>query len=114
MKHLKSYKLFESQEQNHSRPYFTTSREDLTTYYNCPSCNSLFKSFNKQMDFCPYCGQPSNNVSDFDFMTLVKQRLDPDEYEDEIREKSKRQQEYIDLVGMGIDREIKKRRSRIN
>lgn len=114
MKHIKSYKLYETQEKDSSNPYLTTSIEDLTTYYNCPSCNALFKAFNKQIERCPYCKEQSNNISDFDYMTLVKQRLEPDEFEDEIREKRKREKELIDLIGMGIKSEIGKRRKNIN
>jgi len=113
MNHIKSYKLFEADIFN--SPILTTTKEDLTDYYHCPNCKALFKTFNKEyMETCPYCGNSINNVSDFDYMSLVKQHLDPDEFENEMEEKRKRDNEYLDLIGMGIDREIKKRRSNIN
>lgn len=114
MKHLKSYELFEAIGQ--SSAYLATTVEDLTNYYSCPVCNALFKTFNQEVDLCPHCGNYDslNSVSDFEYMTLVKQRLDKNDFEKEIKDKRKREEEYVDLLGLSALKEIKRRKSNIN
>jgi hypothetical protein len=40
--------------------------------------------------------------------------LSPEDYQKELNLKKKRETEYVDLVGMGLDNEIKKAKSRYN
>jgi hypothetical protein len=109
MKHLKSYNLFESI----TLP--TTSKDDLTNYYTCYKCKSIFNTFNKEANICPYCGQNDPvSISDFEYMAIAKNTLSPEEYKKEMNSKKKRESEYVDLIEVGINDEIKKMKSRYN
>ncbi len=111
MKNLKNFKTFEAEQIG---TFLATSKEDLTNYYKCNQCNALFKSFNSQSDTCPYCN--SNDIvqiSDFEYMTSVKDK-DGSEYEKEMKDKSKRGSQHVDLVSLARYEEEQRRKKSYN
>ncbi len=113
MRNLMDFKTFEA-EQIGAAP-LVTSKEDLTAYYKCNKCNALFKTFNDEATNCKFCHTNDiSKISDFEYMTLVKDRLEPDEYKEEIKDKKKRGEELVDLVNVGIMNQEKRYRKSLN
>lgn len=99
---MKRIKTFE--ELNFDNFSWTTTKDFLNLYYQCDSCNSLFKSFNKKIDKCPYCECPDlNNLQKEDYYKEQENRINKDEMEDEIEDSKT----LIDLPSALINREKK-------
>lgn len=112
MKNLMTYKMFDAYQIGTT---LTTSREDLTTYYKCNKCDALFKMFNDTPEACPKCNNIDiKTISDFEYMTELKDKRNSEEYSNEMRDKKKREGQIIDLVKNGVSKEIANRKKYIN
>jgi len=69
-----------------------TSKNFLTNYYHCDSCNALWKELNKQSERCKFCnGVEIEELSEDEWYDTVKGRLDEEDGdidEDRLRDES--------------------------
>jgi hypothetical protein len=73
------------------------SKEDLTSFYSCDECDSLWKMFNSHSDKCPYCDSTEIEELDADeWYELAKDRLDDEEKID--IDKERNSSEFVDLI----------------
>jgi hypothetical protein len=85
----------------------STTEEDLTDYWKCGKCNSLFKTFNDQPSSCKFCNDSNiQQLSDFDYMAELKKKSD-EEYKKELKDKQKREGKMVNLLALG---ELKRKR----
>lgn len=74
-----------------------TSKNFLTNYYHCDSCNALWKELNKQCDKCKYCSSDElEELSEDEWYDTVKGRLDDNDgdiEEDRLRDSN----EFLDF-----------------
>jgi len=95
--------------------FFTTITE-LMDYYKCNNCNAFWKMFNeKQIIKCPHC--ESINIETIDsnqWYKLVKSKLKPDEIIEIDKDKDFEDNELIDLIKIGINKEKEKIRKNVN
>lgn len=112
MKNLLNYKSFEAHQMGNLN---VSSREDLTNYYRCNDCNNVYRVFNNSHDVCQHCKSTNlEQISDFDYMAELKTRLSPEEFGKELANKNKRENDFIDLVSVGVATEMNKRKRNIN
>jgi len=96
MNHIKKF-----EELNFDNFSWMTTKDFLNLYYQCESCNALFKSFNKQITKCPYCECPDPlNIQKEDYYKEQERRLDDDEIEDMRKEETEDQETLIDLISL--------------
>lgn len=106
-----SYKKYEAYQVGY--PPLATSKEELTNYYKCKECGGLFKTFNDHVNSCKYCGSYVDQISDFDYMSDLK-NSDIEEYKKELKLKKEREDSLISLVDAGKLNAFKKYRKNIN
>jgi hypothetical protein len=71
-----------------------TSKNFLTNYYHCDSCNALWKEFNKRSERCKFCNDKEiEELSEDEWYDTVKGRLD--EEDGDIDEDRLRDEEYF-------------------
>lgn len=112
MNHIKDFKTFEAESFG---VLLTTSKEDLTSYWHCKDSNHLWKTFNDESTNCRFCGSHNiEKLSDFDYMSQVKNRLEPEEFEEELKQKREREQSMVDLVDAAYMKQKQQYRKNIN
>ena len=112
MKKLFTFNKFES---NQTKNMNVCSVEDLTNYYKCNNCGEVYNIFNKNQEICKFCNSNDlEKISDFYYMTELKKKMNSSDFNKELSKKYKRENDFIDLISMGISSEINKKRRNIN
>lgn len=92
---MKWIKKFETFDFNQTLP--VVSKSDLTFYYHCDECNTLWKELNKESSECKFCSSSEiEELSKDEWYETVGDRLD-DEKGDLESEKFKDDDDYLDL-----------------
>jgi hypothetical protein len=102
MRHVLNFKTFEGKKME-NEPYLgTTTEETLTNYYRCNKCGYMTNLFNEQLSVCPQCrSNELNQISDFEYFADLKKNKSGKEFNDEMRKKKKREEEFVDLNQLG-------------
>lgn len=96
MKYIRKFETFDF---NQTLP--VTSKDNLTLYYSCDDCNSLYKSFNKPEDTCKFCKSNSiEELSSDEWYNSVSDRLDDDEIEELQKERQGEENTFVDLLNL--------------
>ena len=93
MNYIKKFEGF-----NFSQTIPMTTKNFLTNYYHCDSCNALWKEINKTANKCKFCTGPEiEELSEDEWYDSVKGRLDEDEIKDLDEERLRSEDYFIDL-----------------
>jgi hypothetical protein len=96
---MKFIKRFETFDFSQTLPI--TSKNELTFFYSCDDCNALYKSFNEYDDKCKYCKSTGlEELSEDEWYSTACDRLDEDEIDDLMNQKSSDSESYIDLTNL--------------
>lgn len=102
---MKLIKTFDSFDFNQTIP--TTSKDQLTMFYSCDDCDSLWKSFNKEYDSCKFCESSDiEEISPNEYYELSKIKLDEDGVRDLERERENDSNTFVDLTKLSSRRDV--------
>ena len=92
MKHIKTF-----EELDFSQSSWMTTSDFLNMYYHCDNCDSLFKTFNKEIEKCPKCNCPKPDIlSEDDYYKMIKPRLTEDDLKSSEEERAEDRETIID------------------
>jgi hypothetical protein len=90
---LKNFETFDF-----SKTLSVASKSSLTNFYHCDNCNALWKEINKESSKCKFCHSDAiEELSEDEWYETVGDRLDDDEIVDLESERSKNDEEFLDL-----------------
>jgi predicted nucleic acid-binding Zn-ribbon protein len=90
-----------------SKMFPITTLNNLYVYYLCDNCGALYRVFNQTEARCAYCGQNDlKMISEDAYYNELKTRLEPDEWEDALKEREKESHTDVDLYRLGINKTI--------
>lgn len=112
-KYIKMNRIKKFEEFNTS--LWASTEEELTNYFKCSDCGSLYYEFNQIDNSCKYCNSKNlKQISSAKYFFDIKKRLDDDEFNIELDKKRERENKLVDLISTGINKEIKTIKRNIN
>ena len=74
---------------------------DLTLYYHCDSCDSLWKVFNQQIEYCKFCNSGEiEELSKEEWHETIVDQMDDTEKQELKYEKESEEDDFMDLVSL--------------
>ena len=93
MRWIKKFETFDF-----SQTLPVASVADLNIYYHCDDCNALWKSLNDEVSICKFCNSSViEELSKEEWYETVGDRLDDEEIKDMESERSKEEEDFLDL-----------------
>lgn len=96
MKWIKTFEAFDF-----SQTLPIVSKSDLTLYYHCDDCDSLWKVLNSETESCKFCKSTSiEELSEEEWFSTVGERLDDEELKDLESERQVDNDTFVDLYNL--------------
>ena len=93
MRHLKTFEAWGGY------PLPITSLDVELEYKKCKDCNALYPVYKPKSINCKFCGSKDLlNLSEDEYYNELENRLEPDEFEEALRERDKIKNTFIDLT----------------
>jgi hypothetical protein len=93
MKWIKTFEAWAGQ------PLLTTSLDVELEYKNCKDCNALYQVYKPKSINCRFCDSRNLlNLTEDEYYNEMQNRLDPDEFEDALKERDKVRNTFVDLT----------------
>lgn len=96
---MRKIKTFETFDFSQTLPL--ASKADLSLYYHCDNCDSLFKELNSQVETCKFCKSDEiEELSKDEWYETVGDRLEEEGIKDLESERFEEEDDFLDLVNM--------------